>query len=189
METAQQRLNKCPLRYGCDFKYVNFKHRLEMDILSIWINITLECIPKYFENKTLVHVMAYCHYLNDVDLDLCRHIVSLGHNELINLWFVAFYWHNSNTLQWRHNGHDSVSNHQPRDCLLNRLFRRQSKKTSKLRVIGLCVGNSPGTDEFSAQMASNAENVSIWWRHHEMFATILVICVTVLKGHSIDFLS
>ena len=30
-----------------------------------------------------------------------------------------------------------------------------------------CAGNSPQTDEFPAQMASNAENVSIWWRHHE----------------------
>ena len=40
------------------------------------------------------------------------------------------------------------------------------KKTSKLRVTGLCVGNLPGTGEFPAQMASNAENVSIWWRHH-----------------------
>ena len=48
------------------------------------------------------------------------------------------------TLQWRHNEHDSVSNHQPYDCLLNRLFRRRSKKTSNLRVTGLCVGNSPG---------------------------------------------
>ena len=38
--------------------------------------------------------------------------------------------------------------------------------TSKLRVTGLCVGNSPGTGEFPAQMASNAENVSMWWRHH-----------------------
>ena len=59
-----------------------------------------------------------------------------------------------------------VSNHQPHDCLLNRLFRRRWKKTSKLRVTGLCVGNSPGTGEFPAQMASNAENVSIWWCHH-----------------------
>ena len=40
----------------------------------------------------------------------------------------------------------------------------RSKKTSKLT--GLCVGNSPVTDEFPAQMASNAENVSIWWRYH-----------------------
>ena len=26
--------------------------------------------------------------------------------------------------------------------------------------------NSPVTGEFSARMASNAESVSIWWRHH-----------------------
>ena len=48
------------------------------------------------------------------------------------------------TLHWRHNDHDSVSNHQPHGCLLNRLFRRRSKKTSKLCVTGLCAGNSPG---------------------------------------------
>ena len=29
------------------------------------------------------------------------------------------------------------------------------------------VGNSPGTGEFPAQIASNAANVSIWWRHHD----------------------
>ena len=50
---------------------------------------------------------------------------------------------NSTILQWSHNGRDGVSNHQPHDCLLNRLFRRRSKKTSKLRVTGLCVGKSP----------------------------------------------
>ena len=70
------------------------------------------------------------------------------------------------SLRWRHNDHAGVSNHQPHGCLLNRLFRRKSKKTSKLRVTGLCAGNSPGTGEFPAQMASYAENVSIWWRHH-----------------------
>ena len=43
------------------------------------------------------------------------------------------------------------------------------KKTSKLCVTGLCAGNSPGTGEFPAQMASNAENGSIWWRHHALF--------------------
>ena len=54
--------------------------------------------------------------------------------------------HHSNieTLQRRHNDHNGVSNHQPHGCLLNRLFRRRSKKTSKLRVTGLCVENSPG---------------------------------------------
>ena len=71
------------------------------------------------------------------------------------------------SLQWRHDGHDGVSNHQPYDCLLNRLFGCGSKKTSKLRVTGLCAGNSPVTGEFPAQSASNAENVTIWWRHHD----------------------
>ena len=49
-----------------------------------------------------------------------------------------------------------ISNHQAHDCLLNR-FRRRRKKTSKLRVTGLCAGNSPVTFEFSAQRASYAE--------------------------------
>ena len=70
------------------------------------------------------------------------------------------------SLHWRHNGRDSFSNHKPHECLRNRLFRRRSKKTSQLRVTGLCVGNSSGTGEFPAQMASNAESVSFWWRHH-----------------------
>ena len=35
---------------------------------------------------------------------------------------------------------NSISNHQPHDCLLNRLFKRRSKKTSKLCVTGLCAG-------------------------------------------------
>ena len=61
----------------------------------------------------------------------------------------------------------SVSNHQPLHCLFSRLFRRKSKITSKVRVTGLSAGNSPVTGEFTAQMASNAENVFIWWRHHD----------------------
>ena len=76
------------------------------------------------------------------------------------------------TLQWRHNGRDGISNHQPHDCLLNRLFRCRSKKTSKLRVTGLCAGNSPVTGEFPAQMASNAKNASIWWRHHGKYLQV-----------------
>ena len=69
-------------------------------------------------------------------------------------------------LWWRHNERDSVSNYQRFDCLLNRLFRCRSKRASNLRVTGLCVGNSPGTGEFTAQRASNAKNATIWWRHH-----------------------
>ena len=56
------------------------------------------------------------------------------------------------------------------------------KTTSKLRVNGLCAGNSPGTGEFPAQMASNAENVSIWWRHH-VVSTLLELTVSMLPVH------
>ena len=78
--------------------------------------------------------------------------------------------------QWRHNDRYSVSNHQPHDWLLNRIFRCRSKKTSKLRVIGLCEANSPVTGEFPAQRVSDAENVSIWWSRHGYMIFRFVIC-------------
>ena len=81
------------------------------------------------------------------------------------------------TLQWCHNEHDGISNRQPHDCLLKRLVRSWSQKTSKLRVTGLCAGNSPVTSEFPVQRASNAENVSIWWCHHGM-----LLSTSTLRG-------
>ena len=99
------------------------------------------------------------------------------------LWQISCYWAFCTTLRWRHNERDSVSNHQPHDRLLNRLFRRRSKYTSKLRVTGLCVGNSPGTGEFPAQMASYAENVSIWWRHHDR-RCLLVLGWIIISSHT-----
>ena len=74
------------------------------------------------------------------------------------------------SLQWRQNEGDGVLNQQLHDCLVNRLIRRRIKKTSKLRVIGFCVGNSPVTGEFPSQRAINAGHVSIWWRHHVKYA-------------------
>ena len=61
------------------------------------------------------------------------------------------------SLQWRHNELDGVTHHRRLGCLLDRLFRRRSKKTSQLRVTVLCEGNSPVNGEFPAQKASNAE--------------------------------
>ena len=99
---------------------------------------------------------------NDLMMILCQTLLDMTLSTTLTLCYKPMAY----TLLWRHNEHDSVSNYQPHSCLLNRLFRRRSKKTSKPCVTGLCVGNSPGTGEFPAQRASNAENVSIWWRHH-----------------------
>ena len=52
------------------------------------------------------------------------------------------------------------------------IYSDRSKKTSRLHITGLCEGNSSVTGEFSAQRASNAENASIWWRHHVLFLQI-----------------
>ena len=88
-------------------------------------------------------------------------------------------------LHWRNNRRDGVSNHRHLDCLLNRLFRCKSKKTSKLRVTGLCEGNSPVSGEFPSQMfsnteniSSNTENISVWWRHHVI--TPIILCCELI---------
>ena len=48
-------------------------------------------------------------------------------------------------------------------------------KIKQLRVTGRCAVNSRGTGEFPAKMASNAENISIWWRHHTLM--LMKICI------------
>ena len=126
---------------------------------------TNEILSMHYKEETTIsfNVRKYNHhispYIFSKDLEKTPHTCSS----------TARMRYGGVSLRWRHNGLDSVSNHQPPGCLLNRLFRRKSKKTSKLRVTGLCAGNSPGTGEFSAQMASYAENVSIWWRHHVLW--------------------
>ena len=90
------------------------------------------------------------------------------------------------TLQWRHNERDGVSNHQPHVCSLNRLFRRRSKETSKLRVTALCVANLPVTGEFPAQMASSAETVSIWWRTHRLWDVDVQLQTATVCDRNID---
>ena len=88
---------------------------------------------------------------------------------------------------WRNNERDGVSNDQPYNYLLSRLFRRRSKQTSKLCVTGLCEGTSPAAGEFPAQRASNAENISIWWRHSDVPGlTQSLLSCTHLKMYGIN---
>ena len=78
------------------------------------------------------------------------------------------------SLQLRHNERGGVSNHRRLLCLLNRLYRRRSNKTSKLRFTCFNEGTSPVTCEFPAQMASKVENVSICWRYHVPTGTLQI---------------
>ena len=90
--------------------------------------------------------------------------VPIGHTQLAFVIYQSFMLYFS--LQWRHHERDGVSNHRLLDRLLSCLLRRRSKKISKLRLTGICEGNPSVTGGFLSQRASNAKNVSIWWRHH-----------------------
>ena len=117
-------------------------------------------LPVLFRMKyIIIYEVQYNHLFlkTNNDLSLCDYRLSLH-----SCWFIDHI-----PLQWRHNECDGISDHQPHDCLLKCLFRCRSKKTSKLCTTGLCEGNSLVSGEFTAQRASNTENVSIWWHHHE----------------------
>ena len=164
--------------------------RLHNNGFSTWIGNVCELVRTY----NLDIWLTVNEFKNECKRVVCESFKNDWYRSLMNLTqnpslrtYVSFkfsfkqepYLHV--TLQWRHNEHASVSNHQPNDYLLNGLFGRWSKVTSKLRVTGLCVGNSPGTGEFPAQKATNAENVSIWWRHHDQSTKISDCIVPITR--------
>ena len=118
------------------------------------------------ENSTFVNVNNDFWVTRDAIWQWLRHSWKLLANRLTRDPKIVIHDNECISLLRRHDGRDGVSNHQSHDCLLNHSFRCRSQKTSKLRVTGLCAGNSTVTGEFPAQMASYAEYVSIWWRHH-----------------------
>ena len=78
-----------PGNFGWNFSYVIFKQILVIDGSGISCEIALIWMSLDFidDQSTLVQVMAWCrqatsHYLSNVDPDLCRHMVSLAHDEL-----------------------------------------------------------------------------------------------------------
>ena len=90
-------------------------------------------------------------------------IIGFRTSEFNNLWATVNGFIITVTSWWAR----WLSNQRCLDCLFNRRLRRRSKKTSKLRVTGLCDGISLVTAGFPWQRANNAENVSIWWHHHD----------------------
>ena len=119
-----------------------------------------------------------CEHMGQWDWDITR---LYSDQSITNVWYEPIGSHDydiPHSLQWRHNEHGGVSNNRRLECLLHRLFRPRSKKTSKLRVTGLCEGNSPVAGEFSAQRASNAENVSMWQSYSPQVGTVYQsICI------------
>ena len=95
-------------------------------------------------NSMTIFYPCYVNTLRPQWLSIC-----IWHFHRISFYYPTFtedgshgplaHWQIINTtLEWRHDDRDGVSNHQRLDCLLNRLFGRRSKKTSKIRVTGIC---------------------------------------------------
>ena len=123
-----------------------------------------------WSGNALVHL-----YLCD-GVCVCVHVVMV-----VCMMCVRTWW----SLQWRHNERDGVSNHQPHDCLLNRLFRRRSKKTPKPASLAFVRGIHRW---IPWQMANNAENVSIWWRHHGWLQRCLCVNGRAFSGYLIKYI-
>ena len=102
-----------------------------------------------------------------------------------------------NTKRWRHIGCDSVSNHQPHDCLLNSLFRHRSKKTWKLASLVFVLGilwpvNSPYKGPVTRKMFPFDDVImkNVWHDHTGGKYRQLgeVLCITPCDGlHDIVF--
>ena len=150
----------------------------------IYLDTFRSSMKGHFDDPMSAHLSEAAQKIKDVYIKLLEKFIEGQYyfttkrdfrkiGSAMNIWRIPVSENYSS--QWRHNEHNGVSNHQPHDCLLNRLFGFRSKKTPKLRVTGLCEGNSPVTGEFPPQRASNAENVSIWWRYHAGPCLILYI--------------
>ena len=128
----------------------NWSHWYKTISQSVSVIVYKEVLPKQimsFQHTVLVIRKCcqskLCHFSTQSSWDVDKSMWIIDSRvSTTNIWVLSAEL--CMTLQWRHNDHDGVSNHQPHGCLLKRLFRRRSKKTSKLCVTGLCVGNSPG---------------------------------------------
>ena len=85
----------------------------------------------------------------------------LGHLEVQELGTIQQHGSAPLPLQWRHNERHGISIVCSAVC-----SGAHQRKTSKLRLTGLCEGGPSVTGGFPSQMASNAESISVWARLH-----------------------
>ena len=90
----------------------------------------------------------------------------------LNIYGTRLSCSNTSILQWRHNENNGVPSHWPLDCFPSRLFRRRSKKTSKLRITGFY------------------ESTGHWWIPHKGPVTRKVSSLDdiIMNDHQCDIL-
>ena len=73
------------------------------------------------------------------------------------------------TLRWRHNGRDGVTS---LAIVYSTVYWGADQRKHQSFPSLAFLRGSPVTGEFPAQMASHAENIFIWWRHHDLFLAL-----------------
>ena len=121
-----------------------------------WLLSSLIHICFTFNEFGVFHIsdFVFCYLLHDI-----AHLPG-------NPFVIKVFQYHSPTLQWRHNERNGVSNHRRLGGLLKRLFRRISKKHQSSASLAFvrAIHGWP-VNSLHKQMASNAKNVSLWWRH------------------------
>ena len=84
----------------------------------------------------------------------------------LEIWVTCMYIFHS-SLQWRHNEHDVVSNHQPHDCVYSSVYSGADQSKYKISAsLAFVKGihrrpvNSPHKGPVTRKM------FPFWWRHH-----------------------
>ena len=126
----------CDVTLMNDLRVSSWLHKQQPKHSKIWQLHILYCYVMYNSSE-----------INFIKSEVNHHEYTRPDTAATDLFTYDVYLpslrHSRTLLHWRHNEHDGVSNHRRLDCLLHRLFKPRSKKTSKLCVIGLCDGNSP----------------------------------------------
>ena len=156
------RLNKQPRRRWIETPSCSLWRRCngEIDIFTFELHPSISSVIRVVSHIYGLKQERRNSIANALELRLSLTNPSICYIAYVRLctWLIAC---TEMSLQWRHDERDGVSNHQPHDRFYSAVYS------------GLCTRNSPVTGEFPSQRASNAENISIWWRYH---ANIHEIC-------------
>ena len=133
-------------------------------MLNVFISVSNIPLPTWLDQKQRIHIIfQYIKSLPNAGINLIL-IISVGTVDL-----SPTHWHRSYKIGYYNDVIMGAITSQITNLTIvysTVYLDADKKKTSKLRVAGICAGNSPGTGEFPAQMVSSAEFFSIWWRHH-----------------------
>ena len=107
--------------------------------------------------------------------------ILVNYMHFVKMWSAWIFYIVALSLRWRHKERDGVSNHQIHDCLLNRLFRRRSKKYQSSASL------VTGQRWIPRTLGQWRGNASIWWRLHGPWVRFTMIMLSNLQVNTFRY--